>query len=211
MKINVNENTLSLMVGDITKQETDFIVNAANGSLLGGGGVDGAIHAVAGPELLETNKQIRQDLLAGDKLPTGEAVVTKGFNLKANYVIHTVGPIWENRGDEAKLLKSCYENSLKLAYMYNANMDATIDKRGGQLSRNITLVQSTEKNDRQTSISFPSISTGVFRFPLEKAARIALETIYDFLKKYTFGKVIMTLFSEEDYAIYEAVLCSLDD
>lgn len=211
MKININENKLSLMVGDITKQATDFIVNAANGSLLGGGGVDGAIHRAAGPELLKMNKRVRQDLLAGDELPTGEAVVTKGFKLPAKHVIHTVGPIWENRGDEAKLLKNCYENSLKLAYMYDSHMEATIAEKGGQLSRDISLTKKPQLNEHKVSISFPSISTGVYRFPLEEAAQIALGTIYGFLNKYAFGEVSMILFSEDDYTVYETVLRSLDE
>lgn len=182
MKINVNDNELELIIGDITKQLTDAIVNAANGSLLGGGGVDGAIHRAAGGELLKACKQIRQDELKGDYLSTGRAVITKGYHLPAKHVIHTVGPVWENNtNNEDKRLADCYKNSLQLAQQYNLS-----------------------------SISFPSISTGVYRFPVDLAANIALETIVDFLKHHSFGKVIMTLFSEADYTEYEKVLNNLD-
>src|SRR5690625_4132245 len=143
MQITINDNTLSLMVGDITKQETDFIVNAANGSLLGGGGVDGAIHQVAGPELLVANKTVRKNLLNSEHLPTGEAVVTKGFNLPANYVIHTVGPIWENEGTEQELLANCYKNSLSLADMMNEGIQEAVEQTSGFLSRDLIFNETT--------------------------------------------------------------------
>jgi len=206
MQITINDNTLSLMVGDITKQETDFIVNAANGSLLGGGGVDGAIHQVAGPELLVANKTVRKNLLNSEHLPTGEAVVTKGFNLPANYVIHTVGPIWENEGTEQELLANCYKNSLLLANSINDCTNEFISKNGGLLSRDMGEQGDTAKHSERLSISFPSISTGVYRFPIERAAHIALETISDFLQRHSFGDVVMTLFSEDDYNVYKDAL-----
>jgi len=124
--------TLVLKIGDITSQDTVVIVNAANGTLLGGGGVDGAIHQVAGKQLVEECQKIRQAELKGEELPTGETIITAGYNLPAIYVIHTVGPIWqENPESDEELLANCYRNSLELAK-----------------ERNIT------------SISFPSISTG---------------------------------------------------
>ncbi|SFB30378.1 O-acetyl-ADP-ribose deacetylase (regulator of RNase III), contains Macro domain [Lentibacillus halodurans] len=178
MKTDKNGNILELMTGDITKQRTDAIVNAANGSLLGGGGVDGAIHRAAGKELLTECKQIREEQLKDEKLPTGEAVITSGYNLPAKYVIHTVGPVWKEHHDNQEyLLANCYQNSLELAMQQGVS-----------------------------SIAFPSISTGVYRFPVSLAAKTALKTIIEFLKSYNFGSVVMVLFSEQDYATYEAVL-----
>lgn len=174
MHVEINGNELILMTGDLTKQKTDAIVNAANGTLMGGGGVDGAIHRAAGPKLLSECQQIRKHQLKGEYLPTGEVVITKGYDLPAKYVIHTVGPIWnQNKPNQAELLAKCYRNSLQLAF----------DKE-------------------LTSIAFPSISTGAYRFPIELAATIAIRTIIDFLKSHPFGQVVMTLFSEEDYAVY---------
>jgi len=181
MEMNVNGNTLSLSVGDITKQTTDAIVNAANGTLLGGGGVDGAIHRAAGPELLEECKAIRKEKLQGEELPTGDAVITKGYNLPAKYVIHTVGPVWRGGNqNEDNLLANCYKNSLKLAQEYNL-----------------------------TSIAFPSISTGAYRFPVKRASQVALTTIIEFLQKHSFGTVNMTLFSQADYETYAETLRQL--
>lgn len=178
MEAEINGNTLILMRGDITKQTTDAIVNAANGTLLGGGGVDGAIHRAAGPELLEECKQIRKEVLKGELLPTGDAVMTQGYRLPAQYVIHTVGPVWQGGGQqEEELLANCYKNALCLA---------------------------SEKGLR--SISFPSISTGVYRFPIKPASKIALSSIMGFLKKQQFGTVVMTLFSEEDCQTYQSSL-----
>jgi|SRR5690625_424807 len=204
MQVNIGENSLSLIVGDITKQKTDFIVNAANGSLLGGGGVDGAIHRGAGPDLLAANKQVRENLLKGEYLPTGEAVVTKGYKLPAKYVIHTVGPIWENKGIEQKLLANCYQNSLSLAYGMNAEIEKLIEQQGGFLSKDLHEVNST--STKKISLAFPSISTGVYRFPIETAANIALENIYQFLDRNIFGDVSMVLFSEVDYEVYKKAL-----
>jgi O-acetyl-ADP-ribose deacetylase len=178
MIVDINGNRLELMIGDITKQSTEAIVNAANGSLLGGGGVDGAIHRAAGGQLVEECRDIRKTILNGKLLPTGEAVITGGYHLPAQFVIHTVGPVWEgNTRNEEELLSKCYLNSLKIA----------ADKGVG-------------------SISFPSISTGIFRFPVELASTIALSTIIEFLKNNQFGSVVMTLFSEKDYQQYEQAL-----
>src|SRR5438270_11960752 len=146
------EGRVSVVVGDITKQDVEAIVNAANSSLLGGGGVDGAIHRAGGPAILEECREIRRTRFP-QGLPTGEAVVTTGGNLAALYVIHTVGPIYgEHRGKEAELLANCYHNSLTLA---------------------------VEKN--LTSIAFPAISTGVYGYPLAEAAEVASKTIENFL------------------------------
>ncbi|KAF5084191.1 O-acetyl-ADP-ribose deacetylase [anaerobic digester metagenome] len=158
----------SILKGDIVKAKTDAIVNAANTSLLGGGGVDGAIHRAAGAELLAECKT-----LGGCK--TGEAKITKGYKLKAKYVIHTAGPIWRGgKWNEDQLLKSCYENSLQLA-----------------------------RENGVKSIAFPSISTGVYCFPVERAAKIAVKAICDFLKTDTFfQQVLMVCFDEDTKEIY---------
>ncbi|WP_088009066.1 O-acetyl-ADP-ribose deacetylase [Indiicoccus explosivorum] len=177
MKKEISGNTLELMTGDITKQETEAIVNAANGTLLGGGGVDGAIHRAAGPGLLEECKNIRREQLGGEKLPTGKAVITEGYRLPANFVIHTVGPVWSGKEGKKEQLADCYRNSLQLA---------------------------SDRGIR--SISFPSISTGIYRFPIELAADTALRTISAFLETRDFGNVVMTLFSEKDYLVYENAL-----
>lgn len=139
---------ISIIKGDIVKSKTEAIVNAANTSLLGGGGVDGAIHRAAGEELLA-------ECISLHGCKTGEAKITKGYKLKANYVIHTPGPIWRggNRG-EAELLRNCYQNCLRLAV-----------------------------ENQIKSISFPSISTGVYRYPVQQAAEIALQEIFQFLTK----------------------------
>jgi O-acetyl-ADP-ribose deacetylase len=139
-------------VGDITRQNVEAIVNAANSSLLGGGGVDGAIHRAGGPEILEECREIRRTRFP-EGLPTGEAVVTTGGKLPALYVIHTVGPIYgEHGGREAELLANCYHNSLSLA---------------------------VEKN--LTSVAFPAISTGVYGYPRKEAAEVSSRTIQNFL------------------------------
>src|SRR5438309_8216676 len=146
------EGRVSVVVGDITKQYVEAIVNAANSSLLGGGGVDGAIHRAGGPAILEECREIRRTRFP-QGLPTGEAVVTTGGNLPALYVIHTVGPIYrEHGGKEAELLANCYHNSLTLA---------------------------VEKN--LASIAFPAISTGVYGYPLAEAARVSSKAIENFL------------------------------
>lgn len=166
---------LYIIKGDITKMKTDAIVNAANTSLLGGGGVDGAIHKAAGKELLKECKT-----LGGCK--TGEAKITKGYRLYAKYVIHTPGPIWMGgTKNEENLLRDCYTNSLLLAEKYNIK-----------------------------TIAFASISTGVYRFPLEKASEIAIKTILDFLKKtQVIEKVYMVCFDDNTKAYYENALSKL--
>jgi len=145
-----NRAVLELVTGDITDETTDAIVNAANSSLLGGGGVDGAIHRVAGPALLAECKKVREQR---GPLPAGQAVTTSGANLKARYVIHTVGPVWQggNR-NEPQVLESCYSHSLE-----EANRKACV------------------------SISFPSVSTGAFGYPVDAAAEIAIRTVADHL------------------------------
>jgi O-acetyl-ADP-ribose deacetylase len=141
-----------VVVGDITKQDVDAIVNAANSSLLGGGGVDGAIHRAGGPAILEECREIRRTRFP-EGLPTGEAVITTGGKLPALYVIHTVGPVYgRHKGKEAELLANCYHNSLTLA----------VEKNLG-------------------SIAFPAISTGIYGYPLAEAAEIASRTIENFL------------------------------
>lgn len=165
---------IELYKGDITKLKVDAIVNAANTSLLGGGGVDGAIHRAAGPELLKFNKK-----LGGCK--TGEAKISPGFNLPAKFIIHTVGPVWNGgKHNEDKLLANCYLNSLKLAV-----------------------------ENKIKSMAFPAISTGIYRFPLERATKIAITEVKEFLEKNdTIEKVIFVCFDEETYEIYKSVLAS---
>jgi len=172
MEIKVNKGILSLAEGDITKQDTDAIVNAANKSLRGGGGVDGAIHRAGGPKILEECKKI-------GGCETGEAVITTGGNLKAKYVIHTVGPIYrDGLHGEPKLLENAYQNSLKLAS-----------------SKGIK------------SIAFPSISTGAYGYPLENAAEIALKTAINYLKKHTDIELIrFVLFGQKTLEVYEKIL-----
>ena len=146
------DGRVKVVVGDITKQDVEVIVNAANSSLLGGGGVDGAIHRAGGPDILAECREIRRTRFP-EGLPTGEAVITTGGRLPALYVIHTAGPIYgEEHGKEAELLANCYHNALTLA---------------------------VEKN--LTSVAFPAISTGVYGYPPEKAAAVASLTIENFL------------------------------
>ena len=163
---------LIMEIGDITEQNTEAIVNAANSSLLGGRGVDGAIHQAGGPQILKECKEIRQKQ---GQCPPGEAVLTSGGNLKADYVIHTVGAVWNGGKDnESEVLENAYHNSLRLA-----------------------------SNKKIKSISFPSISTGAFGYPVEKAAEVALSTIKNFAKDYDLPKKIkMILFSEQDFNTY---------
>jgi O-acetyl-ADP-ribose deacetylase (regulator of RNase III) len=171
--ISIGEK-ISFVQGDITDQETDVIVNAANSSLMGGGGVDGAIHRKGGLKILEECRLIRTKEWP-DGLPTGKAVVTSGGNLKANYVIHTVGPIWfgGNRG-EPELLADAYRNSLILTV-----------KKGLK------------------SISFPSISTGAYGYPIEKASEVAINVVKQFLEEEkALSMVVFVLYSQHDFQVY---------
>jgi O-acetyl-ADP-ribose deacetylase (regulator of RNase III) len=173
----INNTKLIITRGDITQQKTDAIVNAANSGLMGGGGVDGAIHRAGGPAILA---ECREIVARQGRLPTGQAVITTGGNLKAKHVIHTVGPVWRGgtRG-EAGLLASAYRESLKLVVRHNL-----------------------------TTIAFPSISTGAYGYPVSEAARIALETVAAFLKEETgsLEEVVFVLFNEDAYRAYAAAL-----
>jgi O-acetyl-ADP-ribose deacetylase (regulator of RNase III) len=179
-EIRVGQARLAIIQGDITRQATDAIVNAANSGLMGGGGVDGAIHRAGGPAILEECKRI---VAEHGRLPTGQAVITTGGKLKANYVIHTVGPVWRG-GDnnEAVLLESAYNESLKLAAANNLS-----------------------------SISFPSISTGAYGYPLAEAAEIALKTAFSCLNEQdsSLKEVAFVLFDDRSYRAYAAVLEAL--
>lgn len=159
---------IEIVTGDITKQNVDAIVNAANNSLLGGGGVDGAIHRAAGPDLLEECKKL-------NGCETGKAKITKGYLLPAKYVIHTVGPVWRGGNhNEPELLKQCYHNCLVLA-----------------------------KENNIKSISFPSISTGAYGYPIEQASEIALNEIMNFLKtNSSIEKIIIVCFGKEPFTVY---------
>ena len=163
---------IEVQQGDITKFKVDAIINAANTSLLGGGGVDGAIHRAAGPQLLGECRTL-------NGCPTGEAKITNGYNLPAQYVIHAVGPVWNGgNNNEDELLKNCYRNSLKLAAEYGVK-----------------------------SIAFPAISTGVYRFPLERASQIAVAEVTKFLKSNdSIDRVIFVCFDERTYGVYEKLL-----
>jgi O-acetyl-ADP-ribose deacetylase (regulator of RNase III) len=172
----VNQAKISIIRGDITTQATDAIVNAANSTLMGGGGVDGAIHHAGGPAILEECKQI---VARQGRLPAGQAVITTAGNMKAKHVIHTVGPIWHGGGQgEPDLLAGAYRESLKLAAENNLS-----------------------------SISFPSISTGAYGYPVDKASRIALKTVVSFLSKTTSIKdVVFVLFDNRTLEAYNDTL-----
>ena len=179
MSMNVIGNSrIYLLLGDITEQRTDAIVNAANSTLMGGGGVDGAIHKKGGTEILEECRSLRKTKWP-DGLPTGEAVVTTGGRLKAKMVIHTVGPVWKGGNEgEAQLLASAYRNCLALALKMHIR-----------------------------SISFPSISTGAYGYPIGEASRIALGTVIDFVRNHNgIDEVHFVLHSQHDLMIYEAAL-----
>jgi len=164
-----------LVQDDITKMEVDAIVNAANTSLLGGGGVDGAIHEAAGEKLFEECRKLGE-------CNTGDAKITKGFNLIAKYIIHTVGPIWNGgNNNEAELLSSCYRRSLEVAV-----------------------------ENKCKTIAFPNISTGIYHFPKDLAAKIAIETTLNFLSKEKFiEKVHFVCYSKENFKLYKSILNNL--
>jgi O-acetyl-ADP-ribose deacetylase (regulator of RNase III) len=165
---------IELRQGDITKLSVDAIVNAANTSLLGGGGVDGAIHRAAGPKLLAECRSI-------GGCPTGEARITRGYNLPARHVIHTVGPVYRGVPQDRELLASCYRNSLSLAVQ-----------------------------NKVTSIAFPAISCGVYGYPIEEACPVAVEVTSAFLSSHpSLQKVIFILFSSSDLTVYQDYLSSL--
>ena len=167
------QDKIEVRQADITRLEADAIVNAANSSLLGGGGVDGAIHRAAGPALLEECRT-----LGG--CPTGEARITKGYNLPAKFVIHTVGPVYSGKPEDAELLAGCYRNSLELATTHQVR-----------------------------TIAFPAISCGVYGYPIEDACRVAVDTTAEFLTTDdSVEKVIFALFSRKDYQVYSAYIKS---
>jgi len=173
MEITINKTKIILLEGDITTREVDCIVNAANSSLLGGGGVDGAIHWAGGKEILEACIKIREKQ---GGCAEGDAVITTAGKLKAKHVIHTVGPVWNGgKNGEDEKLKSCYRRSLELAQENNAR-----------------------------SIAFPNISTGVYCFPKERAAGIAINAVLEFVRYHdSISTVEFVCFDEENYRIYE--------
>jgi len=176
MVIQCNTNKIKLVKGDITKIKADAIVNAANSSLLGGGGVDGAIHKAGGKEILEQCMMIRNKK-GGCK--AGKAVITTGGKLEAKYVIHTVGPVWNGgNNNEEELLSNCYINCLNIAVEHNIK-----------------------------TIAFPSISTGIYRFPKQLAAKIAVSEVSSFLQRdCTIEEVFFVCFDVETYDIYSELL-----
>jgi O-acetyl-ADP-ribose deacetylase (regulator of RNase III) len=166
---------IEVIKGDITNIAADAIVNAANSSLLGGGGVDGAIHRKGGKAILDECIKIRNKQ---GGCPTGQAVITTGGNLPCRYVIHTVGPVWNgDTNNETELLRSCYINSLNLA-----------------LANNIK------------TIAFPNISTGIYHFPKDQAARIAIDAVRSFPKTDAFDNIIFVCFDDENYSLYNELL-----
>ncbi|PPK86654.1 O-acetyl-ADP-ribose deacetylase (regulator of RNase III) [Neolewinella xylanilytica] len=166
--------TITLHQGDITKLEVDVIVNAANSSLLGGGGVDGAIHRAGGEEILAACRKIRA---RQGGCPTGEAVITTGGKLPARYVVHTVGPVWQGgASEEAELLARCYRRALELA-------------EGVEARR----------------VAFPNISTGVYGYPKEQAARVAWSAVRDFRATHL-REVVFVCFDAENFSVYERLI-----
>ena len=177
MQIKIGSSLIELIEGDVTKQDTEAIANAANSNLAGGGGVDGAIHRAGGPQIMEECKKT-------GGCPTGEARLTTGGNLKANYVLHAVGPIYkDSTHGEPELLKGAYLSCLKLA-----------------------------SDHAVKSLSFPSISTGVYGYPIEDAAKIALTTVIDYLK--THQEIVLVrfvLFGPDAYNRFEKILNEIDN
>ena len=168
MEVRINNSILALVEGNITQEETDAIVNAANSRLAGGGGVDGAIHRAGGQSIMQECRKI-------GGCPTGQAVITTAGNLKAKYVIHTVGPVYQGGAKgEAALLRSAHLESLKLV-----------------------------SAKKLKSVAFPAISTGVYGYPVDEAAQIALRTVIDYLKEHTdIGLVRFVLFGRKTYEIF---------
>lgn len=175
VEYHVGKAVILLVREDITELDTDVIVNAANSTLMGGGGVDGAIHRKGGPRIIEECKRIRS-IEWPQGLPTGKAIITSGGNLKASYVIHTVGPIWHGGSSgEPEQLAEAYENSLELALIKQLK-----------------------------TMAFPSISTGACGYPIESASRIALATVKEFLsRKDTLQRVVFVLFTHRELEIYK--------
>ncbi|MBN2544869.1 MAG: O-acetyl-ADP-ribose deacetylase [Spirochaetes bacterium] len=173
----VGNTLINYIQGDITSEKVDAIVNAANSGLMGGGGVDGAIHRAGGHQILDECKKIIANI---GRLPAGEAVITGGGNLPAKFVIHTVGPVWHggDRG-EPQILKNAYFNSLKLGSKHELE-----------------------------SIAFPSISTGIYGYPIENACLVAVGSVSDFLKseKHYYKEIRFILFSEKDYLYYKGII-----
>ncbi len=167
---------IEVLQGDITKLDVDIIVNAANKDLIGGGGVDGAIHRAGGPEIAEACKAIREK---SGGCPTGQAVITPAGRLKSKFVVHAVGPVWHGGGhEERELLSSAYRSSLALALSNSA-----------------------------ASIAFPNISTGVYGFPKEEAATIAIDAVGKFVKQHVATmRIVFCCFDEENYRIYKKLL-----
>ena len=164
--------SITILKGDITKLETDAIVNAANSSLMGGGGVDGAIHRAGGPQILKECMEIRN---RQGECKTGEAVITSAGNMKARFVIHTVGPVWKGgKNREPELLANAYRNSLQLAVAHQCK-----------------------------SIAFPNISTGIYGFPKQQAAEIAMQTVNSFIKEdKVLDEVVFVCYDEENLQLY---------
>ena len=173
-QVQVGESTLELVEGDITRQDTEAIVNAANSSLLGGGGVDGAIHRAAGPELLAECRTV-------GGCPAGEARLTRGYRLKAKYVIHGVGPIYSGSPRDAELLANVHRHALQLASEHGI-----------------------------ASVAFPAISTGVYGYPMDEAAPIALRTVIDFVRQHPEIRLVrFVLFGRRAYQTYQTALKTL--
>lgn len=184
MTLEISGVTLRLVQGDLTDEAVDAVVNAANASLMGGGGVDGAIHRRGGPAILDACKVVRRDQYP-DGLPTGQAVVTTGGNLPARHVIHTVGPVWRGgNAGEPDLLADAYRNALEQARRHGLR-----------------------------TVAFPSISTGIFGFPIERAAPIALGVAAGAVRQHpeAFDEIRFVLFSAPDFAVYRQALKALDD
>jgi len=182
MSATWGKTKIRLVQGDITDQDADAVVNAANSSLMGGGGVDGAIHRRGGPAILEECKRIRQEDWPNG-LPAGKAVITTGGSLKARHVIHTVGPVWSGgRSGEAEALGECYSNSLRIA---------------------------TQEGLR--SVAFPSISTGAYGYPIREASRVALKAVRSYVESEGAPvEVTFVLYGEDDFKTYAEALEELE-